>query len=336
MKILILNAGDDYSLGWSYKRGFDALGHDTTLVDPATLLDRNFLWRNRYSRRLLEKLLIERFNRQWIDTLASIDADMVWIGKGAWAVPWLWTEYKARRPQTKLVCYNADDPVTTYSRGGNRPWVTESISCFDLFCTYKESLEQPLRDRGARNVAIIPFAWDPQVHPTITNETLAFDLVFVGNGDSYRETWLGHILEQSWTKTLKIAIFGSWMNVTNSAVAERLRPERLVGETMSRAIASSKVSINILRLQNEGSHNMRTFETPGSGGVNASLYSDQQEDFFPGGESSYYFTSKDDVGAVLEEAVRNDRSREAIRTSALQRVKRHSYRDRATQLLDRL
>ena len=336
MKILILNVGEDYSLGWSYFRAFSALGHECIYVDPGKLLGRSILWRSRITRRLFERSVIDRFNRGWLDDLVAIDADMIWVGKGAWAAPWLWEQYRARRPSTRLVCYNADDPVTSYSRGGNRPWVTESISQFDLFCTYKTDITDALYEHNARNVAVIPFAWDPDIHPSHLGEPIRHDLIFVGNGDTYREEWLDCLLREPWTKDCDIAIYGSWPKVRSGAVRRRLRGGGLTKAAMARAIASSKVSINILRRQNEGNHNMRNFETPGSGGVNASQYSEQQAAIFPEGSASYYFRSMDDVGAVLQEAVANDDRREAIRREASAIVANHTYRERALALLEQL
>ena len=127
MKVLVLNESDDSALGASYARAFQFLGHDVALWDPVAKLEKLSLWRFAPTRRILERQLICRSNRKWIEDLLAIPADFIWAGKGAWATPWLWLEIKRRKPQVKLICYNADNPIVSYSRGGNRPWVTKSI-----------------------------------------------------------------------------------------------------------------------------------------------------------------------------------------------------------------
>jgi spore maturation protein CgeB len=334
MKILVLNSTSEGSLGSSYARAFRLLGHEVVHLDPETMLRKRILWRNKASRRVLERSLIAQFNREWLDGLASVNAELVWVGKGAWALPRLWEEYKAKRPQTKLVCYNADDPITTFSRGANRPWVTESIRCFDLFCTYNQALAHPLRERGAKRVAVIPFAWDPELHPYQRTESFNADIVFIGNGDAHREAWLASILEQDWARRAKISIFGVWNGVKSDLVRQRIHATQKIGSEMAKIIAGSRVSLNILRLQNEGSHNMRTFETPGCGGLNASQYSQEQDMFFPSGEASYYFRSPEEAGVQLEAAIRDDRRNREMRRAVHSIVTQHTYEQRARLLLE--
>lgn len=305
-------------------------------INPQVELERRLLWRNRVARRLLEKPLISAFNNSWIDDLASIDADMVWIGKGAWALPQFWRDYRKRKPATRLVCYNADDPITSFSRGANRPWVTELISCFDLFCTYKPELEGPLKAHGANAVAVIPFAWDPDVHQRQDDAPITHDIVFVGNGDQHRAMWINRLLSSPALRGVQVAIYGHWPPVKAETIDPTIFKGQLEGSRMASAIAGAKLSLNILRRQNETTHNMRTFETPGCGGVNISLYTDQQNSFFPEGEASYYFRSLDDAGDVILAAIADDAGRNAIRERAGEIVRKHTYLDRARQLLDHL
>ena len=334
MNILLLSAGENYTLGASYKRAFEALGHSATLIDPLRLLGANVLWINRVSRRLLERRLIERFCRGWLPSLLEVPADLVWVGKGAWAVPWLWTAYKAARPKTKLVCYNPDDPITSFSRGGNRPWVTDSIGCFDLYCTYKTELIELLRQKTCAKVAHIPFGWDPTVHPMLRDLPYMYDLVFLGNGDAYREKWLTKIVEAPCAAKWKVAVFGSWGTVRSTRLREIIKGKPLFGAEMASTIAQSKVSLNILRRQNEGSHNMRTFEAPGCGGLTASQYSKEQDAFFPQGEAAIYFSDFHDATMRLNEAIRDNKCRDAMRARASEIVAKHTYFERAERILN--
>ena len=339
MKILILNDAEDYALGASYTRAFHRLGHEVTLTDPAAELSRRVLWRTRLTRRLFERKIIANYNRQWIDELSRTSADMIWVGKGAWAVPWLWRELKRRRPEINLVCYNADNPITTFSRGANRPWITEAIPCFDLYCTYNLSLVGALRQAGAKQVVRIPFAWDPELHPDLepSNEDqkrYGSDVIFIGNGDRHREKWMKEIIEAARPYGWRFAIYGDWARCRDHTILKLVRDRQIYGAAMVKAIRSAKTAINILRRQNEGSHNMRTFEIPGCGGVMISQRSLEQEEFFPNDQAAGYFNTAAEGVAKIRELIENETWRLQMRNAAHKIAHDHTYLHRAVRLLD--
>jgi len=339
MHILVLNDADDYALGASYARAFRRLGHKVELVDPAAELGGNFLWRSRITRRLFEQRIITSFNRNWISELSQTSAEVVWVGKGDWATPWLWEELKRRRPDIRLVCYNADNPITTFSRGANRPWVTESIPCFDLYCTYNQSLIEPLRRAGAKQVAWIPFAWDPDLHPQSLpsddeRNHYSCDVLFVGNGDSHREKWMKDIIKCATRFNWRFAIYGDWSRCREKSVLKLVRDKQIYGVEMVKAICSAKVSLNILRKQNEGSHNMRTFEIPGCGGLLVSQRSPEQEKFFPNNRAAAYYSNARECVDTLQLLLKNEPHRLQMVRNSQDIASRHTYIHRADRLLN--
>lgn len=335
MRILILNNNyDEYAIGWSYKRAFASLGHQVQLIDPISRLKTSRLWNNRLSRRLFERPLIEAFNKRWLPELLEVEADLVWVGKGAWAVPWLWREFKEKRPQTKVICFNGDNPLVTFGRGGNRPWVTESIDCFDLFCTYNSHMLDALADAGARQVAWIPFAWDPEIHPMHPYGNFEYDVLFVGNGDEHRSKWLSEILSNPIAKNWNAAIYGRWPKGMCRAFDDVVHHKHVVGEEMAKLVACSRITLNILRVQNEGSHNMRTFETPGCGGVLASQFSDEQAEFLNAPEGAILFQDPDDAVLKIASALSKDGYLDRVAAKGRDLIHGHTYRDRAQQIVE--
>ena len=206
MKILVLNTIDIATLGSSYARAFTTLGHEVTQFNPIDILNSNFLYRNKYSRRFLERIILSRHTTNILDHILDFKVDMIWVGKGQWALPELWRQYKAIRPQTALVCYNPDDPVVTYSRGGNAPWVTKTISCYDLYCTFKSDIVSNLKHLGAKEIAVIPFAWDPSILPRAQTTNIKYDLLLLANGDSERARIMIDIISDPRTRNWKIGI----------------------------------------------------------------------------------------------------------------------------------
>lgn len=339
MKILVLNESDHYCLGASYLRALRELGHHASLHDPAADLSRWPAWRMRLVRRVLERPILALYSRRLLRRLVAERADLVWVGKGAWAMPWLWREFKRQCPGSALVCCNSDNPIVTYSRGGNRPWVTASIPCFDLYVTYNRQLLEPLRQAGARRVLRLPFAWDPVVHPVIQvseaeRQRYSCDVIFVGNGDATRERWLDGIHREARDCSWRIAVYGSWPRCRSDRVREALRGTAIYGADMVKAIRSAKLALNILRDQNVGSHNMRTFEIPGCGGLMLSQHSPEQEEFFPSGEAAVYFKDAAEAANQITRLLANEPELSQLRARAVQVVRNHTYVERARVLLE--
>lgn len=336
MKILILFAGDRNSLGGSYGRALKTLGHEVTFLNPMDILSNWRLWSTRLGRRLFERQILSRFSRTFLTTLLGAgEFEVVFVGKGAWALPRLWRDYKAARPDTTLVCYNADDPITTWSRGGNRPWVTEAIPDYDLYITYNASLLKSIRQAGARSMLRLPFAWDPDVHPPQDFDDSA-DVVFIGNSDVYREEWLTALVEHPLAADWRIHVYGRWHNVRSAALRRAIKPGQKTGVEMARLTAGARVAINILRRQNEGSHNMRTFETPGCGGILASQFSHDQNSVFPDGQAAIYFRTPQEMVPKLASFIHDPVRLAAMRANVRDRVARETYLDRARVLLGTL
>lgn len=336
MKILILFAGDENSLGWSYGRALTTLGHEVSFLNPMDILGNWRLWSNRLSRRLIERQILDRFSRAFLPALLAAGTfDALFVGKGIWSTPRLWREYKAARPDTTLICYNADDPITTWSRGANRPWVTEAIPYYDLYVTYNRALIEPINQAGGKAVLRLPFAWDPDIHPRQAFDDSA-DVVFIGNSDAYREEWLTALVEHPVAADWRVHVYGQWHEVKSAALRRAIQPVQKTGAEMARLTAGARVALNILRRQNEGSHNMRTFETPGCGGVLASQFSPEQEAVFPDGEAAIYFTTPEEVAPKLAPFVQDPDRLAAVRANAYERVASETYLARAQVLAETL
>ncbi len=334
MKILAPLHQDPFSLGWSYARGLEALGHEVTPFNPFVGLEKSSLWRSRIGRRLFEIPLLRRNGRQILQQMLDLgNFDALLVIKADWSLPTLWQAYKAARPKTVLVCYNADDPITTWSRGANRPWVTQAIPCYDLYVTYNQALVAPLQAKGARSVLRLPFAWEPEIHPRQPFDDSA-DVVFVGNSDAYREDWLTALVEHPVARDWRIKVYGRWHKVKSSALQSKIQNGMRTGPELAKITAGARLSLNILRQQNEGSHNMRTFETPGSGGVLASQFSPEQDAVFPKDKAAVYFTSHQDIAPSLAPYIGDTSRLDAVRAESAARVKKELYVDRAKVLAD--
>lgn len=333
MRILVLNSLGLATTGSSFARAFRALGHQVTQLDPTDILSVDRLYGNRFARLLLERWILQRHAPRILDRLLSVEADMVFVVNGKWAVPQLWHDYRAARPQTRLVCYNTDDPITSYSRASNALWVTEAIGCYDLFATYKDDIVEELRKHGARSVLVLPFAWDPEILPMAEPSGSKFDMLFLANGDAYRQEVLKRILSDPRAADLRIGVFGHWKRSGHSGLDAIAKPMPYAQAEQSRAMVNSVVCLNILRAQNVTTHNLRSFEIPGAGGLSLCQHTPQIEKIFPADEAALYFdTPEQAVSQVLRMKQDPDlRSRIVARSKEI--VAGHTIRHRAQELL---
>jgi spore maturation protein CgeB len=341
VKILILNEGGHYTLGASYARAFRHLGHEVGFLNPQRGLSAVPAWRFGVTRRLLGKRIVAHYSRGLLQRILQFPAELIWVGKGMWSHPWMWNELKSRRPSVKLVCYNPDNPIIAFSKGGNRSWVSESIPCYDLYCTYNASIVDSLQRAGAKHVLHLPFAWDPDLHPEIgttpdEHRRYACDILFIGNLDEHREWWLHRIAEEAKKRGWCLRLYGNprlWRRCRHKLLRASFADKPLYGEDLVKATRSAKVCLNILRLQNIGSHNMRTFEIPGSGGCMLSQFSDEQNGFFPHGKAALYFRDREDAVSEIVKVLGDGRIRQRIITEASKLVKTETYIDRGRTLL---
>ena len=92
--------------------------------------------------------------------------------------------------------------------------------------------------------------------------------------------------------------------------------------------------LNILRLQNEGSHNMRTFEIPACKGFMMTTRTDEQNAFFLEGKDIACFSSEEELRQKVDFYLQQDKLRHEIAGNAYRKVKKHTYYERAEKILE--
>lgn len=177
-----------------------------------------------------------------------------------------------------MVGYHPDDPFNT-GRGPLRLGPAHrrarlQLRAVDLVISWSPEVLRRAEALGARHTRYLPFAADPVVHPRVPvsdadRARYGADVTFVGNWDPERERWLSGIAAALEAAGIELAVWGTdyWETRCKDArVRAAWRGRPLLGEEMSKAALASAINLNILRLQNRGATNMRTFEIPCAGG----------------------------------------------------------------------
>lgn len=246
--------------------------------------------------------------------------------------------YRAIRAATgaTLAAFHPDDPWNRgrgWPPGPAHPRALVQLREVDHYFVWSHALVERAKQSGARSAHYLAFAHDPELHPRVEptpdeRAEFACDALFVGNWDEERERWLTPLAESG----ADLAIWGShyWpARCKSRALLRCYRGRTLEGREQSVAVACAKTSINVLRKQNKGATNMRSFEIPGMGGFMLHERSREAEAFFPDGEAAVYFDSPEG----LVEAVRSwagasdddEAKRSAVREQARACAEGQSY-----------
>lgn len=328
-RLLIVGATGEGALETAYQAAFQRAGVETEVFEPDTVVAG--LRRSRVLNRLswsLQHIPVSMALARRIARGPRPDAVLVVKGyflsqrcvracRAQSGVPWLY--------------YNPDSPFDA-GRSTSSRHIRAALREYDLCAIWSRQLVRELQARGVRRVEYLPFAAAREMHyPSTTRDpSLARSLVFVGSYDAQR----ARVLEA--LEGLPLVIQGNaWEDLPRrSWLRKHVRSRAVYGAELRRVVSSALASINILRPQNAGAHNMRTFEVPAMGGLLLTTRSAEQQAFFPEGEASLMYESPAELRQVAERLLRGEYDVPALKAQGLARAEGHSYDARARSVLE--
>jgi spore maturation protein CgeB len=196
---------------------------------------------------------------------------------------------------------------------------------------------QKINSEFGINVAELPFAYELNESLFTEIEQTAQEvnkICFLGNPDKIRIKVLQNIVDNGF----EVHIYGNGWNETTLALHKNVSLNPAVYKAqMWRVLRKYRVQLNIFRLHNQGSHNMRSFEVPAIGGILLTQYSDEQADFFAINKEIFTYSDNTELLSQLKYLLGLTQSQAlAIRNAARQRslTGGYSYMHRALQVLD--
>ncbi|HEX7242276.1 MAG TPA: glycosyltransferase [Longimicrobiaceae bacterium] len=337
MRVLIVGEEAPGALSDSYARAFRSLGAEVRRFCPRRAYAEALPLPGagtRVGKRLLRAVALPVFNRRVRDELADERADLVLVVKGeelsAETVRWL-----RERTGAPVVNFYPDDPFGE-ARSNRMAYGTETLAAYDACFTFARHLFPAYRHAGVERVHYLPFARDPDQHspPEAPGEP-EFEVVFVGNLDAERVRWLEPLAAAG----LRLAVFGEH---TTAALPGRspLRAATFLpasyGAGLARALARGAVSLNVMRLQNAGSHNMRSFESPACGAFTLSQRTPELAELFREGEEVALFGSPEEMVAEARRWLADPEGRRRVAEAGFRRVEHDTYAARAAEVLRRV
>ncbi|MEL6338651.1 MAG: glycosyltransferase [Myxococcota bacterium] len=233
-----------------------------------------------------------------------------------------------------VVAFHPDDPFavqTLWKRGPSHRRAIEIARSVDRYFIWSHDLVSRLHEAGVSNVCYLPFAYDPELHPGAEpNADVAPVVAFVGNWDKERERWLAPLAD------FDLRIWGSdyWRRRCETPALRRAWQGRVVhGEEMAECVRRSAINLNVLRNQNKGACNMRSFEIPGAGGFLLHERSPEFSELFEPGAEMADFGSDSELRAKVSYYLQHSEERVAIARRGWKRALDYTYESWVNRML---
>ncbi len=234
----------------------------------------------------------------------------------------------------QVVNYNPDSPFIFSGRGSGNKNVRNSINLFDCYITYDRTINKELENRAVKS-AIIPFGFDSSgfKYNPLEEKDEVLKLCFLGNADKFRINFL----EQLAQKGVKIDVYGeNWtsriLNVNISSFGPKYGPE------FWSTLQKYAIQLNLLRPHNLDSHNMRSFDVPGAGGIMLAPKTPDHQTYFSESSEVFLFSEVNEAVQQIQFILNLSFSeRKKIRHAArLKAMDNHTYTHRTLQLVQYL
>ena len=329
--ILIIGSDHHAALEHIYNGELTSLGFVVKLFPAQTLFlnyyDASVL--NKIIYRLGLSTIIQKIQKKLKAYILENNPTKVIVFKGMEITPetLMWIKNKG----IKIYNYNPDHPFIFSGRGSGNANVSKSIKLYDYYFSYADDAVKELIKLGVKSQKI-PFGFDATgfVYEELTKENEVVKTCFLGNADKFRAQFINELAILG----LKIDVFGeNWnefkMNKGVTIYTAKYGPDFWL------TLQKYAIQLNLLRPHNYTTHNMRSFDIPGAGGImlaphtddHASFFKDKLEVFLFHDVNNAFQICKQILGLTFEE---RQQLRKAARLKALNA---HTYTIRVEELI---
>ena len=291
MKLLIAGSDEVWSLERYYIQHLSNLG---VLIEICPVQSIFYKYYNRsLANKILHKIglsyITRRIERQVKETIKRFKPDILWVFKGMELTPELLQWVKGQG--IKLVNYNPDNPFLFSGRGSGNKNLTRSINIYDLHFTYDSSIRDRIEDEYKIACKMLPFGFElsDELYNECGNLQEVNKICFLGNPDNDRATFINEL-----AKTYLIDVYGNHWEKFVQDKNITIYPA-VYGKAFWETLSKYRVQLNLMRRHNPDSHNMRTFEVPGTGGILLAPATKDHYVFFEDNEEAFFYKDLQDA-----------------------------------------
>jgi len=333
MKLFIVGSDKVYAIENFYVKYLREAGVDVFHFPAQSYFYDFYHWN--VSHKIIFKLglsgIFKQINNRLKEEATRFAPDVIWVFKGMEILPA--TLQWAKKRGIKLVNFNGDNPFLFSGKGSGNKNVSRSIRFFDLHLTYNTEVQKEMEETWQILTGILPFGFNIEdaLFEKCCQQTEIVKACFLGNPDNYRGTFLQELAGRG----VQIDLYGNnWDRFVSHPNIQVFQP--VYGDDFWLTLRRYRLQLNIMRPHNPNTHNMRSFEIPGVGGIQLAPATNDHQLYFEPGVDIYLYQDLDDcVSAAKKILALPQNEADAIRQNARDRSLRcgYSYRDRATQAL---
>ena len=329
-KILIVGSTESFTLDKMYFRAFERLGVNVDFLHTQNTLQNSFDIIIKKFLPVIHYFFIRKKLNLFFKKKKNNHFNLIIFFKGIYLKKNILSKLKEKNPKTIIINIFPDDPLNTKLNYISNKNFVKCLPIFDFSCIWSKKILKKLKKIvPSRKLIYLPFGYDEFLHKKVkTNKKYSNIINFIGSYDKKRFEILKNLFHQN------ILIAGSGWKGKFKNPKNIYNP--FFGKKLCEAISSSNISINLLRDQNEGSHNMKTFEIPAMNGLMLTKRSREQNYFFPENKACLMFSDKKELKEKIEFISKNKSKVKKIRNFAHIISKKNSYRIRAKYLLKKI
>lgn len=292
MKILILGSDYNWSLENIYKIELLKLGHDVSHIPVQNWFyeyyNKNIFYKLLF--RLRFSLIYKQIQIRLMSEISDNMYDIIWVFKGMEIQTKTLIQLKSHT--NRLINYNPDNPFVFSGRGSGNRNVKNGIPFYNEHFSYDEDVCFKIKSKYFIDCTLVPFGFNSEIiseeELNDINEILA--VCFIGNPDPYRVKILKSVLN----KGLPLHVYGhGWSKFIKHKHLALYEP--VYGKEYYKVLRKYRVQLNIMRLHNNNSHNMRTMEIPGCGGIMLAPNTKDHKRLFEDGKAIFLYSNTKDL-----------------------------------------
>jgi hypothetical protein len=326
-----------YHVGAFFQNALQALGQPYVALDQSVY--EQIGWPpivGKVAARLMgrRRLGYRRFNRDILAAARDLGPEVVLV---TGAAPVAGSTLRQLKEQTGavLVNYATDDP---FNRLACPPWVAANIPLYDLYVCTKRAIMDDVRAAGCRQVAFVPFGYEPSLHfpdgfeSAEEFEKFSCDVVFIGGGDRDRYPYFEALVGA--VPGLRLHLYGGYWG--RNPLLARYHRGFALGRDYRLALRGAKIAPCLVRRANRDGHVMRSFEVPACGAFMLAERTTEHQEFFREGEEVGYFGSAEELVDKAGYYLNHDSERQRMAEAAYRKVTsgNHTYAHRLQQILE--
>jgi spore maturation protein CgeB len=305
MKILLVGSDHTWSLERIFVKHLAEEGIDVELFAAQNrFYSYNASLINKFKIRAGLSRIYGSINRELRETITRFRPDIVWVFKGMEVLPdtlrWL------RAEGIRTVNFNPDNPFIFTGKGSGNANVTRSIPLYDLHFTYNLEVKRRLEKESGQRTAFLPFGFELSETTFLAAAAAgpeANAVCFLGNPDPQRAAFILGLVKAG----LPVDLYGNdWDRFADAAPNLRIFPA-VYEEGFWRTLRSYRVQLNLMRIHNLDSHNMRSFEVPGVGGIMLAPATTEHRMFYSNKEEAFLFRDAEEAISMAGELLALDK-----------------------------